>query len=628
MRPWQRHAVVAALGAATLGGFLLAWHAAKRDLASARQAIAESASGAILEELEDIGAATQATSTRLSAPFDPGRFTELTAGYLDTGWFRSAAWYPDGALAPAYRAFATGVPTELGEEAERVLPHGLGLPKDAGLSLTGPFALPDGGRGVFAVEPSRAGSLVLLLDIDSFLGHTLEDVALASVRLTIGSRIVYADGAKDTGARALLRFGGATWQVETGATREPAIGLWLAFGILPTGLALAVATALLLMRASRARERAEHVLLAATEAAEVPVFVKDVESRYLFANSAWLRYAGSTRDEVIGKTDAELFPPHVAGPRRQRDLHVLATGETVDYEQANVVDGEDVVYVSRRNAFRGPNGQVRGLVGVMKDITELRRAETEREGLLETVREQLDQLRQLDRMKDEFLATVSHELRTPLTSILGYVDVGLESPDVPAPAQQAFSVIKRNAERLLRLVEDLLAVARLQSGGFMPAIEPLDLRETVRESIEAARPLAETKGVELRGELTDTALPLSGDRHHLSQVVDNLLSNAIKFTPEGGVVTVRLAEDGESALLEVSDTGIGIPASEQSQLFERFFRASTAMTHAIQGTGLGLTIVRGIVDAHGGEVACTSVEGGGTTFTVRLALDRRQQAAA
>jgi PAS domain S-box-containing protein len=417
------------------------------------------------------------------------------------------------------------------------------------------------------------------------------------------------------------------WQIDPSTLDGSTTVSWLARGTMPVALVFTIAAAVLLARASRARERAEHVLLVATEAAEVPLFVKDVEGRYVFANSAWLRYAGHTREEVIGKTDFDLFPPEVARPRRERDLHVLETGKTLDHERAEIIDGKELVYVSRKNAFRAPSGKVGGLVGLMKDITELRHAEVERERLLGTVREQLEQLRQLDGMKDEFLATVSHELRTPLTSILGYADLGSDTADLPSTTIQALGVIKRNAGRLLHLVEDLLAVARLQSGGFTPATETLDLREIVAESIEAARPLAESKQLELRVETGDVAL-LAGDRRHLGQVVDNLLSNALKFTPEGGVVTVRLVADGEAALLEVSDTGIGIPYREQSQLFERFFRASTATARAIQGTGLGLTIVRGIVDAHGGTVRCASVEGKGTTFTVRLPVDRRRRAAA
>jgi signal transduction histidine kinase len=228
--------------------------------------------------------------------------------------------------------------------------------------------------------------------------------------------------------------------------------------------------------------------------------------------------------------------------------------------------------------------------------------------------------REAEILKDQFFALVSHELRTPLTSIIGYLELVLEDDDTLTDHHRRFlGVVERNARRLLRLVGDLLFVAHVEAGRLALEVGEVDLRTLTTEAVEAARPRAEAK--ELVLEAAAQAMPrIAGDRDRLAQVLDNLVSNAVKFTPQGGTVTVRLvARDGE-ALVEVRDTGVGIPAAEQNRLFERFYRASTATDRAIPGVGLGLTIAKAIVEAHEGTLDFDSIEGAGTTFRVRLPL--------
>lgn len=232
---------------------------------------------------------------------------------------------------------------------------------------------------------------------------------------------------------------------------------------------------------------------------------------------------------------------------------------------------------------------------------------------------QHEQLRELDRLKDEFVALVSHELRTPLSSIRGYVELLLEGAGGPLSEQQEkfLQVVGRNGERLLTLAEDLLFLARAEAGRLPLQKAPLDLRDVVAAAVENARPVAEEKGLELRTELAG-AVPVEADRERLGQVADNLVSNAVKFTPAGGLVVVRAARHGRQALLEVVDSGIGIPAQELLHVFGRFYRTTAATDAAIPGTGLGLAICRAIVDAHGGVVEVESEPGVGSTFRVRL----------
>jgi signal transduction histidine kinase len=264
-------------------------------------------------------------------------------------------------------------------------------------------------------------------------------------------------------------------------------------------------------------------------------------------------------------------------------------------------------------------------------VRELERSVEEREALHESERaalreaesaqrlllDQNDRLRELDRMKDEFVALVSHELRTPLTSITGYLELVLDDPELSPDHRRFLDVVDRNSARLLRLVSDLLLVAQIESGKLTLDLEEVDLAGLARDAAEGLRPVADARDIDLRLEAGPVST-LMGDPARLGQLLDNLVSNAVKFTEPGGRVVVALGAAGEDIVLAVSDDGIGIPAAEQRRLFDRFFRASTAQERAIEGTGLGLTIVNAIVRAHGGTIEVTSEEGEGTTFRVRL----------
>ena len=231
---------------------------------------------------------------------------------------------------------------------------------------------------------------------------------------------------------------------------------------------------------------------------------------------------------------------------------------------------------------------------------------------------QNDRLRELDRLKDEFVALVSHEFRTPLTSIRGYLELVLEDAgDFTARHREYFDVLDRNTRRLLRLVGDLLFVAQFDAGKVSLVRAPVDLAELAAESIQGIMPLAEEKQIDVRL-TTATGASLEGDRARLGQVLDNLLTNAIKFTPRGGRVEVGVERRDGGLVLSVHDTGIGIPPEERDRIFDRFFRTSDATRRAVPGSGLGLAVAKSVVEAHGGTIAATSRDGGGTTFRVEL----------
>lgn len=258
--------------------------------------------------------------------------------------------------------------------------------------------------------------------------------------------------------------------------------------------------------------------------------------------------------------------------------------------------GGDGLLLRFSTPVRDESGAPLGRVVVLRDITGERESE---------------------RLKDEFFALVSHELRTPLTSIIGYLDLVLDDGEVDGDTQRFLEVVQRNARRLLRLVGDLLFVAQVEAGQLSLEQTQVDLGQIAAEAVEAARPRAESNGVSLVL-LAEPARPLSGDRDRFGQMLDNLIGNAVKFSPDGGHVEVSLSDEGSTAVLEVRDTGMGIPPEDLNRLFERFFRSSDATRRAVPGVGLGLTIVKAIVDAHSGTIEVTSDPREGTAFRITL----------
>jgi signal transduction histidine kinase len=233
--------------------------------------------------------------------------------------------------------------------------------------------------------------------------------------------------------------------------------------------------------------------------------------------------------------------------------------------------------------------------------------------------EQNERLRELDRMKDEFVALVSHELRTPLTSIRGYLQLlrSGRAGAVPEGQHRFLEILDRNADRLLRLVSDLLFFTQSAAGKLELEVSQVNLGELLSEAVEAASPLAEQRGIALTLTADDAPFVVA-DRARLGQLVDNLLSNALKFTPEGGRVEVTAEQSNGNVAVSVSDSGIGIETADQKGVFQRFFRAASATDLAIPGTGLGLAISKAIVEAHGGTIAVESELGAGATFRVEL----------
>jgi signal transduction histidine kinase len=233
----------------------------------------------------------------------------------------------------------------------------------------------------------------------------------------------------------------------------------------------------------------------------------------------------------------------------------------------------------------------------------------------------LEQQQELDRLKNQFIQNVSHELRTPLAMILGYAELlaAGELGEVKAPQQGPLDIIVQRSYVLRDLIENITAI--LENEIREPVREPVQLSDLVGDAIQDFQVLADQAGLMLQGDLAEQVPVVLGDAEHLRRVVDNLIGNALKFTPTGGTVAVRLRSVDGRVMLQVTDTGIGIAAEHQELIFDRFYQVdgTTRRTHG--GCGLGLALVKEIIERHGGKVAVESQPGRGSTFTVLLPTD-------
>src|SRR5918996_4693442 len=392
-------------------------------------------------------------------------------------------------------------------------------------------------------------------------------------------------------------------------------------------------------RAELAIRESEAKFRSFVETTEEWVWAGDAANVHTYSNPAVERILGWTPAELVGRDwldfvfqeDRDEIAAQVASAAEQK---AGWSGLVIRWQAK---DGSVRHLESTATPILGADGDLLGWRGTDRDVTHRIQAEAERERLLAAEQEaravaeaaqrdlaaQNERLRELDRLKDEFIALVSHELRTPLTSIQGYTELLLdgEAGELGDDQRQFLGVVERNAHRLLHLVGDLLFLAQVEAGKLVLDVGAVDLAALASESVETARPQAEAKDITLT--LATGPVPLvAGDRARIAQLLDNLVSNASKFTREGGRVDVRVRALQQRAVVEVRDSGIGIPAGEQQYLFQRFYRTSTATEQAIQGTGLGLAISKAIVDAHDGRITLTSEEDVGTTFRVELPLSR------
>ncbi|MEM3017460.1 MAG: PAS domain-containing sensor histidine kinase, partial [Candidatus Bathyarchaeia archaeon] len=353
------------------------------------------------------------------------------------------------------------------------------------------------------------------------------------------------------------------------------------------------------------KERAEELsrsrrfLETAMESAPDFVYIKDKDFRYVYANQAFCKFHGKSKEQVLGGTVYDIYPKEQADLFTEQDRRVFEKGVPDYSTDLAITDSEGVTHIvdSIKTPIKDGTGKVTHLIGISRDVSERKKVE---------------------QMKDRLISTITHELRTPLTSISGYVNLALAGKfgSLGSGATRCLEVIKRNTDLLVNITEDLLDIRRIESGKLTLNISPLNLKEIIDHCTLEIKPFLK-ESQELHVQIPDPPPIIQGDKVRLTQVLMNLLSNAAKFTPEGGRIQLAVEDEEEAVKIWVSDTGIGIRNEDLPRVFEPF--AAIQKPTYIKGTGLGLNISKGLVEAHGGRIWAESEgEGKGATFTLTL----------
>ena len=379
-----------------------------------------------------------------------------------------------------------------------------------------------------------------------------------------------------------------------------------------------------------ANEKVLQHLASIVENTDDVIIGRDLAGLVTSWNAAAERLYGYTAEEMIGKPISILIPPD--RPNEEPEiLGRLKSGERLDhYETVRKAKDGRLIQVSLTvSPIKDARGKVIGYSKIARDITAQKKAEAERDALLKSEHEARAQAEDANRVKDEFLAVLSHELRTPLNAILGWASLLRSGKLDPENVERALEIVERNAKAQSKLIEGVLDVSRIVSGKLQLDVRPLQLSSVVQAAVDSIRPAADAKNMTLRVVSEGQSEPLvRGDANRLQQVLWNLLSNAVKFSPAGSEIRVGLHSVNSHVEIAVEDNGQGIPREFLPHVFDRFRQADASTTRRHGGLGLGLAIVRHLVDLHGGSVTAES-EGlnQGATFRVRLkTIDRAELA--
>jgi PAS domain S-box-containing protein len=388
------------------------------------------------------------------------------------------------------------------------------------------------------------------------------------------------------------------------------------------------------LQSQRELQENRNLLKALTDASSTLIYVFDCEGRAMLMNETCARVFGANREDLIGRRREEMMSEDDAEAHRTTDIEVIISGETLVTEEVLHQSAHMITFLSVKFPLRDLNDRIYAVGGISTDISELRETQrqladsntrlerivTERTRELVAAR---DRAEESDRTKTAFLSTVSHELRTPLNSIIGFSDVllhGLSGPLAPDQTRQ-LEIIRESADLLLKLINEILDVSRIEAGRLQLHFETFDLAALLQRRTEAVRPAAAGKGLEMRCSLEDGVGAIRSDPKRVAQIVSNLLSNAIKFTDAGSVTLVASADQARSIHIEVVDTGRGISAEDIDLIFMPFVQLPTGASRYSEGTGLGLAISLHLARALGGNIDVVSEPGRGTRFILTLPRD-------
>ena len=354
------------------------------------------------------------------------------------------------------------------------------------------------------------------------------------------------------------------------------------------------------------------------------IFYKDIDSVYLGCNKAFEEFAGKTEKDIVGKTDFEIFNKEVAEQFTEMDLKMIEKGEHIRNEEwVKYPDGKEVFLDTLKTPYTDHKGNFMGVIGVSRDITE-RCKKDELEKSIEEERRRLNELQEADRIRTEFFANISHELRTPINVIFSAVQ--MEEVIIRTYVDENLSVdkfkytkmMKQNCYRLLRLIENLIDTTKIDTSYLTVNKINHDIVSLIENITLSVADYIENKGISITFD-TDIEEKIIGfDPEKIERIMLNLLSNAVKFTRRGGNIIVKIEDNTSNICISVKDTGRGIPDNKVSSIFERFVQVDKSLTRNHEGSGIGLSIVKALVELHSGTISVESKMKQGTEFIIHI----------
>jgi PAS domain S-box-containing protein len=354
------------------------------------------------------------------------------------------------------------------------------------------------------------------------------------------------------------------------------------------------------------------------------IFYKDINSVYLGCNKAFEAFTGKKEEDIVGRNDFDLFNKEDAKFFSDMDLIMIQQQKhSINEEWVKYPDGKCVLLDTLKTPYYDPQGNILGIIGVSRDRTERSKKE-EFQKSIEEERRRLNELKEADRIRTEFFANISHELRTPINVIFSALQMeelllkDFSNENISVDKFKYTKMMKQNCYRLLRLISNLIDITKIDTNYFQINKINHDIVSIIENVTLSVAEYIENKGISITFDTDVEEKIIAYDPEKIERIILNLLSNAVKFTPCGGNITIKIEEHTSDICIRVKDTGRGIPKNKLNSIFDRFVQVDKSLTRTNEGSGIGLSIVKALVELHGGTISVTSEEGQGTEFFIYL----------
>ncbi|MFW2490632.1 PAS domain-containing sensor histidine kinase [Clostridium chromiireducens] len=354
------------------------------------------------------------------------------------------------------------------------------------------------------------------------------------------------------------------------------------------------------------------------------IYYKDINGVYLGCNKALENFVGMNQEDIIGCTDYDIFEREIADSFRKMDLKMIHKEEHFIYEEwVKYPNGRQVLCNTLKTPYYDSQGNILGSIGVSRDITGIGKKE-ELQKRIEEKRKRVNELKEADRIKTEFFVNISHELRTPINVIFSATqmeEIMLKSYLSDSASEENFKYVKmmkQNCYRLLRLIENLIDITKFENGYYTLNKSNNDIISLIEEVVSSVAGYIENKDISIIFDTDIEEKIIALDPEKIERIILNLLSNSVKFTPSGGSISVKIQDHKDNVCIKIKDTGSGIPEDKLQSIFDRFVQVDKSLNRSHEGSGIGLSIVKSLVEQHGGKIFVKSIESQGSEFIIHL----------